>query len=113
AGAAVTVAGAAVSVAGAATAATVSPLGLLTGITVKPSGTLLRNTTAVLGPYVDSDASGDAISMNLLSGTLDANVPVPLLIAIGPIGVTVPVSSTAYRFKALTCAGTLVKLSLM
>src|ERR671915_440582 len=73
-------------------AATFSPSALVNGTTEKPSGTALLNRTLVFGSYAVKAGSGEATSMNLDSGVVAANVPVPFEIATGPRAVTTPLS---------------------
>src|ERR1044072_1519993 len=80
---------------GAATAATVSPAGVVNGTTVKPSGTALLKRIFVFASYAVKADSGEATSMNLESGVVAISVPVPLEMATGPSAVTTPLSSTA------------------
>jgi hypothetical protein len=80
---------------GAVTAATFSPSALVNGITDMPSGTALLNRTFVFGSYAVKAGSGEVTSINLDSGVVAVNVPVPFEIATGPRAVTTPLSSTA------------------
>ena len=65
------------------------------GMAVKPVGTALRKNILPFGSYAVRLSSGVAINMNLFSGVVAVNFPVPFARTTGPSEVTAPASSTA------------------